>query len=431
MFLRGIFRVLPTRSDVLALIAAAFFLLHQLVMLCFLNWAVDMPVPSENACNYIYDNWKNTTHLELVLRTTPILYARRFQPDEASSFKYKVFFSNGCYAMIKLVENDNVFHYHVRNSRSGYHIKSVRSREEWVVVRKDRFQFQGWPELAAYYVASVLGIEGKPPIVGRIISNKVLREGYDFVSFLRYLAVQLLPSYEMPVAIEAWVANTQKEKSFPLHYSMLVGDHPLPTADRELHLLKEISNSLTLAYLVDDHDRLVSKNWLIQDNHVLIWDQGLAWTHGPVGRGLSCMNILCGPKSWIADNNKKALAIKHPPHSNDCRRICTFSRQLVTRLRQLIKTTVNGQTFLEQRLKKVIARDVLQPLFHYGLYSELLAVETFQGISYVKKRKKSFHEYFHFEVDDFYYGLVQRLSLLLDHIQRCEEIYGSDRVTAL
>ena len=41
-----------------------------------------MPVPSENACNYIYDNWKNTTHLELVLRTTPILYARRFQPDE-------------------------------------------------------------------------------------------------------------------------------------------------------------------------------------------------------------------------------------------------------------------------------------------------------------------------------------------------------------
>ena len=41
-------------------------------------------------------------------------------------------------------------------------------REEWVVVRKDRFQFQGWPELAAYYVASVLGIEGS--VVGFLLS---------------------------------------------------------------------------------------------------------------------------------------------------------------------------------------------------------------------------------------------------------------------
>eukprot|EP01104_Vermistella_antarctica_P008689 TRINITY_DN2194_c0_g1_i1.p2 TRINITY_DN2194_c0_g1~~TRINITY_DN2194_c0_g1_i1.p2 ORF type:complete len:316 (-),score=61.16 TRINITY_DN2194_c0_g1_i1:24-971(-) len=315
----------------------------------------------------------------------------------------------------------------------------------------------------------MLGMYKKPPTVGRIVPSHLFREGYDALSFLQHAALQVLPSYDVPIVLQPWIENMVPRPPSVLVFRALSGDgddgggggrtgHPdrshkrvdrggdnvatndpvsnarddgddrsegnaderfakLMTASDDRtpsrEDLIEVSDALVFAFLVDDHDRMVLKNWLsLQDGPLLVWDQGLAWSHGPLGRGVNgswSMRILCGPHYWQSNR----------PAKQACQRICVFHRRTIETLRGMtVSREGGGRASVGASLSDFMqSRDVLAPVFQYAIYGG--------GTKATKKNC------FRFEVDDFFHALDVRIARLLDHVDSCVEKYGNDVVFSL
>lgn len=76
-----------------------------------------------------------------------------------------------------------------------------------------------------------------------------------------------------------------------MDYVALSGSVEVPSGRQSL--LAEVSDTLLFDFLVDDHDRSFAKNWIRDNSHLLLWDSGLGWNHGPHGHS-TCKSILCG-----------------------------------------------------------------------------------------------------------------------------------------
>ena len=88
------------------------------------------------------------------------------------SQKYKVSLVSGHHVMMKPVEAISFF----THSRYLLRWDELPSKRHSTLSRADR-TYQGWAELAAFYLDRVMGLYRKPPIVGRVISST---EMYSF-----------------------------------------------------------------------------------------------------------------------------------------------------------------------------------------------------------------------------------------------------------
>lgn len=66
------------------------------------------------------------------------------------------------------------------------------------------------------------------------------------------------------------------------------------------------------------------------DWHPLVWDSGLAWSHGPDGRDPTCDNLLCGPREWREMEGYD---------DTNCRSICRFNKDTIDKLRKMSSGT--------------------------------------------------------------------------------------------
>jgi hypothetical protein len=141
------------------------------------------------------------------------------------------------------------------------------------------------PELVSWHVDRILDFYRKPPITSRYVSSYLL-----YPSFL----TSLLPSYQIPVTVHAWIDELQKDDPDTSYMNYMVTDKLLPlTNSYAKNQVLQISDVLVFDFLVDDHDRQAEKNWVYRESLLLLWDNGLAFNHGPVGDS-DCLDILCG-----------------------------------------------------------------------------------------------------------------------------------------
>ena len=343
------------------------------------------------------------------LRKTEILYLRRYRQDDTAQ-KYKVYFKDGSFAVAKLVQDDNVFHFHfidweflppVRKLLSYIHASFLengqsdsnqensfyRAIDQPILQRANPYQYQGWPELVVFYADRLFETHKKPVSTGRWISNRLIREGTDFLSFLRWIFVNYLaPEYLTPVTLTIWIDG-------------LVFRPPSLDAASNPDWLLHLSTVRVLSFLFDDHDQLKDKNWIaIQSNPTvfqpILWDSGLSFQHGPFAL---CHGLLA------------AKFVPNPPP-------CFFDRHLVSRLRYLMygqSTSPLGVSFrtspLVSLLHDAIASDPLSPLFCFGSYfstTDPLRTE------------------YQYPTLDFLIGLARRVDYFLSHVDHCIAQHG-------
>jgi hypothetical protein len=157
-------------------------------------------------------------------------------------------------------------------------------------------------------------------------------------------------------------------------------------------------------FLVDDHDRQAEKNWIEYevDSRLILWDNGLAWSHGPYGRE-SCLDILCGSNSWRALRSRLTV-------SKQCQRICTFRKSTIDKLRNF--TTADETNRLGYRLRQAMADSEYAPFFDSSVY-------------YSNANRE---ELVHFAADQFFTGMDIKVERLLKHVDTCIETHGEERV---
>jgi hypothetical protein len=80
--------------------------------------------------------------------------------------------------------------------------------------------------------------------------------------------------------------------------------------------------------------------------NLLLWDSGLAFSHGPYGRE-SCLDILCGPENW-GERTKMEFKEEH------CSRICRFRNSTISSLESLSRSRPSGFPTLGERLKQAM-----------------------------------------------------------------------------
>ena len=153
-------------------------------------------------------------------------------------------------------------------------------------------------------------------MASRIVSSKML-----YPTFL----TSLLPGYDVPVSVHAWVDGLSKVEPGTAAMAYLNAEHITlsPTDDIREYIL-QVSDILVFDFLVDDHDRQAEKNWIQLNDRIVAWDNGLGWNHGPYGEP-SCLDILCGSNRW-----RRSTGFDRP-----CRRVCVFRDSTVKLLRSL------------------------------------------------------------------------------------------------
>eukprot|EP01095_Lingulamoeba_sp_RSL-Kostka_P009887 TRINITY_DN3458_c0_g1_i3.p1 TRINITY_DN3458_c0_g1~~TRINITY_DN3458_c0_g1_i3.p1 ORF type:complete len:328 (+),score=46.99 TRINITY_DN3458_c0_g1_i3:129-1112(+) len=192
----------------------------------------------------------------------------------------------GFVAMVKPVERNLIY-----LPRSVYSIWDWEEDNVRGATRMDR-AYQGWGEIAGYYLDRALQMYRKPPIVGRWLDSKLLYR-YDYSVTGRFL--YYLPSHQVPVSMHAWVDGLQTNaprNDIGKYLRVEKTDPGKVTLEKMLGY----SDVLVFDFLVDDHDRMGNHNWKSsKDNLLLVWDSGLAWNYGPLYYDL---NILCGTHQW-------------------------------------------------------------------------------------------------------------------------------------
>lgn len=136
-----------------------------------------------------------------------------------------------------------------------------------------------------------------------------------------------------------------------------------------------------------------------QNQNLLLWDSGLAFSHGPNGKR-SCLNLLCGPEKWIENFEENG--------DSYCSKICKFRRTTIEILQEFDSS--ENET-LGMKLKHAMESDILNPIMQYNLF-------------YLYGR----HPKIRFQTDDFYDGLDFKVSRFLEHVNSCISNHGEDRV---
>ena len=135
-----------------------------------------------------------------------------------------------------------------------------------------------------------------------------------------------------------------------------------------------------------------------QNQNLLLWDSGLAFSHGPKGRSI-CFNLLCGPEKWTE---------KFRENGDSCTKICRFRRTTIEKLKGFDS---DENDTLGMKLKNAMESDILNPIMQYNLF-------------YLYGR----HPKIRFQIDDFFDGLDYKVSLFLEHVNSCISTHGEDRV---
>eukprot|EP01095_Lingulamoeba_sp_RSL-Kostka_P011250 TRINITY_DN4225_c0_g2_i1.p1 TRINITY_DN4225_c0_g2~~TRINITY_DN4225_c0_g2_i1.p1 ORF type:complete len:405 (-),score=75.42 TRINITY_DN4225_c0_g2_i1:137-1351(-) len=317
------------------------------------------------------------------------------------SYKFKVTFSSGYVAMCKLIEP---IKYYQSTNREMNPFDTKRDKN---LFRADR-KYQGWSEVVGYHIDRIFNFYRKPPIVSRIISNKEL---FIYDSTLVTKFKRWLHENEIYVTMHAWVPEIYNTPPPKAKMKLLSHQSPINTKDLNHHYLEDlllISDSLVFDLLVDDHDRKWDFNWKSASNgHLLIWDSGLAFRHGPIGES-DCLDILCGSTYWIQKNTE----------NNDtyCQRISVFRRDTVNFLRKH-NSKQPPEKRLSYLLKERIESDdeILHPIWQFGTFWSG-SNEVFRGGR------------LRFLPEVYYRGFDYRVSLMLSWIDHCIEQYGEDLV---
>lgn len=170
-------------------------------------------------------------------------------------------------------------------------------------------------------------MDRKPPTVTRKLSSRqVYYPKVDFGSSTKLLrsilnvAMLLVPEHDVDLTLSAWMDGLRETPPSDLVKEKLT--KPMMVAEEDKEYLRDVSNTLVFDFLVDDPDKKEQKNWVSGGGTLMLWDNGLGWSHGPYGRS-SCLDILCGHKGW-----REEQALENRP----CERICVFSASLINEL---------------------------------------------------------------------------------------------------
>ena len=189
-----------------------------------------------------------------------------------------------------------------------------RERNRGSTRAEEAGKHQGLPELASFYVDRVLQLYRKPPITGRLVSNKMLWPS-------RFTG--LIPTHDVAVTVHGWISGLLKrDPGFEISSFMTLANR-FDASESLKPEMADLSDTvcatqvkrtnerailtiggrvqLLFDYLVDDHDRRAEKNWIAyaHDNRLILWDNGLGWDHGPIGFS-DCLDILCGSNTYDA-----------------------------------------------------------------------------------------------------------------------------------
>jgi hypothetical protein len=334
------------------------------------------------------------------------------------------------------------------------------------VTRYSHYQYQGGPEVVAFYVDQVLGFNRVMPVAGRRVSHRLFREGTSLFDFFRYVCSFFLSDYEVLVAVAPFFEDLTPTSGDSANDMRYLTQHPrrqmLPAAPDVRKWLLHMSDSLLFSYLMDDHDRTRMKNWKAHARHdlsegnvaaqprrrrkhsaaamydrwhslsseslslgeqrqqltdsayearawdYLIWDNGLSFAHGPFGAADNkCIeDILCGPLAWSGQRRYNL---------HGCNKVCVFRQQTVDKLRTLALPSADmpGRSVLGYRLRRLMQTDEAHPLFRrFGFYT--LHDRTERIVR--------------FTTQQFLLGIDYRLRQLLEHIDDCVDRLGEQWV---
>ena len=285
------------------------------------------------------------------------------------------------------------------------------SMEEHEIFRRADRDFQAFPEIVGYHVDRVLGIYRKPVFASRIVTNKVLYKNVAWfprwsfgiiVKSFEYKMKYFSHEYNIYISLQPWMDGLKNSPpSLKIRDYLTLANKDLPIRDDKLMKeLIEVSDTLVYDFLVDEHDRKAEKNWVTsKDGTQLLWDNGLAFDHGPFGK-TSCLDILCASNEW---RNTR-------PKDKPCERICRFSRSLYERLDEFKRSS--KEYSLGRLVEKSVSNDLLSPLFHFALYEHF----------------KDDRNLISYKIQNFWDGMEVKLDRMIDHIHGCVRRYGENTV---
>eukprot|EP01095_Lingulamoeba_sp_RSL-Kostka_P011249 TRINITY_DN4225_c0_g1_i2.p1 TRINITY_DN4225_c0_g1~~TRINITY_DN4225_c0_g1_i2.p1 ORF type:complete len:680 (-),score=181.25 TRINITY_DN4225_c0_g1_i2:312-2351(-) len=243
----------------------------------------------------------------------------------------------------------------------------------------------------------------------------IIRKINDTETLLQTI-IKILSIYEfdvmIPVSIHAWISEIHRKAPkiehgrYLVQKSNLYEQGNLKVTLNDLTYLLDVSDTIVFDFILDDHDRDLSHNWQAHGDKLLIWDSGLAFRHGPIGKiGYGpnkdhCIELLCGLKEWVNEFDSKI-----------CKKTCLFRKKTIDKIRSVGPDAEPDQQLgylLDQSLKN----DPLYP--HFDLI-----------IFYYTKEKESL---VHIKHQNFIRGINQRVGYFLDHVDWCIEKYGENRV---
>jgi len=342
------------------------------------------------------------------LRLDPII---EIQPYDAGlAEKYICVIQSGYQALIKPMEEFRFFPWQLPVWDAGH-----LSREENAKIGRASNEYQGWGEVMGFYVDRALNWYKKPPMTGRLISNKVL---YADVPLLSGGWKRWVPEYQVPVSITLWMEDTSNATpSLQIQSYLTHKYHDI----RMKNLAIMISKKIIFDFLLDDHDSQAGHNYRADaEGTILHWDSGLAWRHGPYARE-KCTELLCGAVPWVEFAERKG---------QQCQPICRFSEdtyrlfldlsrggmfRTVLRNHNLMSTSLEDK--LSTRVMKLVEDDPTFPVVHYGFFY----IDT-------HVRLWSYHKKVRFILKNYLEGLDQRVQVLLEHMNNCIQLNGVESV---
>lgn len=308
--------------------------------------------------------------------------------------KYQVMFESGHVAAAKPIEPDYLL------SPSEYRTvdyNSLSSKEKYTV-RRSEWEYQGFSEIVAYHLDRILEFYRKPPIVGKVIDNKILYETDDSwgATFRRNLG-----RYSAKMALVPWMEDLKRSiPSLDVRDALTIKDNtPLPEDKVDRKYCGDVSDKLVFDFIIDDHDTQGIQNWKADiASQLLHWDSGLGWRDGPFSHR-RCLDILCGTKEWKGVSH-------YDPNPPTCDRICRFRKSTVKRVKKWWDAgDGHPSKSIGEALKRSLAADPLNPLFHLGIFRYRTSSGREQDV--------------HLEPEIFFDGLQKRLRMLLDHVEEC------------
>ncbi|MCC7535082.1 MAG: hypothetical protein IT379_02645 [Deltaproteobacteria bacterium] len=226
-------------------------------------------------------------------------------------------------------------------------------------------------EIAAHHIDRILGLRRVAPVSGRAIGLSRLRAAMrgDTEILGRIQREVIAREGQVRGATIAWLDGTLGSAIPPQAWTGQTRGRPV--APQMLERVREWTDLVVFDFLIDNTDR---------------WSGGNIRTLG-VGGPLIFLDNGAGFNQWRAEHDRVGMDI--------LQYVCRFKRTTIAQLRAMGPDAPEGQR-LGARLRAAMARDVL-------------GAETLGDV--------------HYRALDF------RVGRLLQHVQRCEQRFGADRVT--